>query len=158
MIIKKGDSQKVSDNFKASDFFSHTPGVQQHEFDEKLFSIAESLRNESGGQLKITSTYRPVLAQIALTGRKNSAHCLGIAIDISFPIEGQLESWQNYITDEKTQNQALDYFQSIGVNGLGVYDWGLHCDTRTPQNYNFGKQRGGKLFAFWDWRTKKKAQ
>lgn len=127
---KKGDSTKLSENFRAREFDCHGKGCcTETPIDEKLVEYLQKIRDHFKKPVVITAyrckTYNSRVANAA----PKSRHTFGQAAD--FHIDGVEPA------------EIAKYAESIGVKGIGLYDTDkdghfVHIDTRTSKSYWFG--------------------
>lgn len=129
-IFKKGDSAKLSANFRAREFDCN--GVdccKETKVDEKLVDYLQQIRDHFG---------KPVY----LTGYRCRTHNARTpnAADNSYHIYGQAADFH---IDGVAPLEIAKYAESIGVKGIGLYDTFVHIDTRQSKSfwYSHGQQR-----------------
>ena len=129
-IFKKGDSAKLSANFRAREFDCN--GVdccKETKVDEKLVEYLQQIRDHFG---------KPVY----LTGYRCRTHNARTpnAADNSYHIYGQAADFH---IDGVAPTEIAKYAESIGVKGIGLYDTFVHIDTRQSKSfwYSHGQQR-----------------
>ena len=110
--------------------------------DNRCLKAHTHLRELTGSPISIGSAYRSYLWESKKGRSGESQHCLAHAIDLSG--EGLVSLIEDAI---KTENELYKELRRMGVNGVGLYDWGVHLDFR-------GIKITGEL-AFWDERKKK---
>lgn len=125
---QKGNSEKLSDNFKTGEF--HCQGVgccTETAIDEKLVEYLQKIRDHFGKPVLINSGYRCKKhnAEIPNAGTK-SKHMDGKAADIM--IRGVQPA------------EIAQFAESIGVKGIGLYDTAadglfVHIDTRDTKYF-----------------------
>tara|TARA_R100000655_G_scaffold106014_1_gene154815 strand:- start:171 stop:566 length:396 start_codon:yes stop_codon:yes gene_type:complete len=91
------------------------PGSGKANMDINLLMIVDNMRHRSGIPYTITSAYRDSEYNRKIGGVKNSAHCLGKAVDIAAP-----NSAQKY----KIIESALHF----GIQRIGVGSNFIHID------------------------------
>ena len=123
---QKGDSTKLSANFRAKEFDCNCSNCSETLIDLDHVAKLQQLREDLNSPIKITSAYRCESHNAAVGGSKNSQHKKGTATDI-----------QVKDMDPSEVQDACEHF-----DGLGRYDTFTHIDSR-----------GFK--ARWDKRTKK---
>ena len=108
------------------------------EMDQKVFDVAQYIRDAIEVPVNINSAFRSRKHNEAVGGAKNSYHLTGQALDLSGDgiVEFMLEAYD-------TKNVHFNRMRSLGLGGLGIYDNYVHIDTRRMN------------FAFWDLRKKK---
>ena len=118
----KGEAVKLSKNFKSTEFDckgKHCCGITK--IDSDLVGFLQMIRANFGVAVVINSGYRCKNHNKAVGGASKSKHLEGMAADIKVkgiePIE------------------VAKYCESIGVKGIGLYDWGCHIDTRTKKGF-----------------------
>lgn len=118
ITYKKTDKQKLSDNFKVSEFACKGRGCcSTVKIDSGLVTYLQKIRDHFGKPLVIGSGYRcTTYNSKVLNAAKNSNHTKGMAADIS--IEGV------------TPAEIAKYAESLGIKGIGLYDTFVHIDTR----------------------------
>lgn len=121
-IYKKGDSVKLSPNFRAREFdcqgkdcCTTTP------VDEKLVAYLQKIRDHFGKPVHITA-YRCKTHNAHIpNAAPNSYHIYGQAAD--FHIDGVEPA------------EIAKYAESIGIKGIGLYDTFVHIDTRESKSF-----------------------
>lgn len=125
MAIKtyaKGEAVQLSKNFKSTEFDCH--GVNcclTTSIDSKLVEYLQKIRDHFGKSVNINSGYRCKTHNASVGGASQSNHMDGEAADIR--ISGV------------TPLEVAQYAEHIGMLGIGVYDWGVHVDTRTSKYF-----------------------
>lgn len=119
---KKGDKQKIAENFRAREFDCQGVGCcTTTPIDEKLVQYLQKIRDHFGKPVYLTA-YR-CKAHNARTpnAATNSRHIYGQAAD--FHIDGVAPA------------EIAKYAESIGVKGIGLYDTFVHIDTRESKSF-----------------------
>lgn len=130
---KRGSKDKLSTNFKASEFLCNGSGCcTEGKVDEKLVEILQKIRDHFGKSVHISSAYRCETHNKKVGGASRSKHVLGQAADIK-------------VTGVKPAEVAK-YAESIGVLGIGLYETDkdghfVHVDTRTTKAYWYGQKQ-----------------
>ena len=140
---KKGDSTKLSANFRAREF--DCPGVgccSKTPIDEKLVGYLQKIRDHFGKPIAILAYRCPAHNAKTPNASPNSKHCKGMAAD--FHIDGVKPA------------EIAKYAESIGVKGIGLYEEKdgnfVHIDTRTSKSFWYGHAQerrttfGGSLY------------
>ena len=136
---KRGDSTKLSANFRVSEFLCKGAGCCTHgQIDDKLVQILQQIRDHFGKPVHISSAYRCSKWNKAVGGVSNSYHCYGQAADIK--------------VEDTAPAEVAKYAESIGVKGIGLYETDIdghfvHVDTRTTKSFWYG-QAGYKRDTF----------
>ena len=155
MIITKGDTSKVTNNFTMNEFYCKSFNApKSHYFDEKLIQVAQYLRDLTHASVIIDSSFRTKEHQAVLIANiqgaaKNSQHELGKAVDLKFATPQILASLCGSIDNKDAIFKKL---RQLGVRGFGLYDTFIHLDTRegvAVHRDEFG------TYALWDNRKKK---
>lgn len=125
-VYKRGDSTKLSANFRAREFDCHGAGCcSQTKVDEKLVEYLQKIRDHFGKPVNIESGYRCPAHNARVSGAASkSKHMDGMAADIIIAGVDPLE--------------VAKYAESIGVKGIGHYDDFVHIDTRTTKSFWYG--------------------
>jgi hypothetical protein len=89
--------------------------------DENLVKYLQKIRSHFGKSVYINSGYRCKTHNAAVGGASASNHMDGEAADIRI--------------DGVTPLEIAQYAEHIGMLGIGVYDWGVHVDTRTSKYF-----------------------
>lgn len=89
------------------------------EIDLDLVNILQKIRNHFGAEVTINSAYRCKKHNAAVGGANDSFHMQGRAADIK-------------VSGVKPKLVA-QYAESIGIQGIGLYDNFVHVDTRTKR-------------------------
>ena len=129
-IFKKGDSAKLSANFRAREFDCN--GVdccKETKVDEKLVEYLQQIRDHFGKPVYLTGYRCRTHNARTPNAATNSYHIYGQAAD--FHIDGVAPT------------EIAKYAESIGVKGIGLYDTFVHIDTRQSKSfwYSHGQQR-----------------
>lgn len=130
---KKGDTTKLSENFRVSEFACHGSGCCSTVLiDEKLVTFLQKIRDHFGKPITITSGYRCPThnAKPTTGGSTGSRHTKGQAADIS--VQGVAPA------------EVAKYAESIGIKGIGLYETAkdghfVHIDTRTTKSFWYGQ-------------------
>ncbi len=120
---KKGDSTKVSANFRAREFDCKGANCCcQTQIDEKLVEYLQKIRDRFQKPVYILSGYRCAghNANVA-NASSTSKHLTGTAADLAIDGVDPLE--------------IARYAESIGVLGIGHYDDFVHIDTRAKKSF-----------------------
>ena len=125
-VYKRGDSTKLSANFRVREFDCHGAGCcSQTKVDEKLVEYLQKIRDHFGKPVNIESGYRCKAHNEMVSGAASkSKHMDGMAADIIIAGVDPLE--------------VAKYAESIGVKGIGHYDDFVHIDTRTSKSFWYG--------------------
>ena len=126
---KRGDSTKLSANFRVSEFLCKGSGCCTHgQIDDKLVDILQKIRSHFGKPVHISSAYRCSAWNKEVGGVSNSYHCYGQAADIK-------------VDDIAPAEVAIGLYET-DVDGHFV-----HVDTRTTKSFWYG-QAGYKRTTF----------
>lgn len=125
-VYAKGSNVQLSKNFTLIEFqcqcsYSSCTVVK---VDSALVDILQNMRDHYGKALHVCpkhSGYRCESWNARQGGAAESYHTKGMAADIS--------------VDGVAPAELARYAESIGVKGIGLYDWGCHIDTRTSKFY-----------------------
>ena len=119
---KKGVAVKISENFNSTEFDCHGKGCCRGTIiDFEMVDILQEIRNHFGKAVTVNSGYRCKTHNKAVGGVSKSLHLYGMAADIK--VEGV------------TPLEVAKYAESIGVKGIGLYEWGCHIDSRTKKGF-----------------------
>lgn len=130
MAIKtynRGCNDKLSENFKASEFLCHGSGCcKTGKIDDRLVDILQNIRDHFGKPVHISSAYRCAAWNKKVGGVSRSYHCAGQAADIK--------------VEDTSPTEVAKYAESIGVLGIGLYDTDadghfVHIDTRAVKSF-----------------------
>lgn len=122
-IYQKGDSTKLSPNFRSREFDCKGKGCcSQTKIDEKLVEYLQQIRDKFQKPVYIQSGYRCVThnAKVANAASK-SKHMDGMAADIT--------------VDGVEPLEVARFAESIGVKGIGHYEDFVHIDTREKKSF-----------------------
>ncbi|QIW87190.1 peptidase M15A [Vibrio phage vB_VpP_FE11] len=123
-------------NFKISKFACQHCGALK--LDLALLMLAQMVREHFGEPLKVESGYRCPTHNEAVGGAADSRHLHGDAVDLHLLNKDR----GNFQKLQKLYDVAL----ALNPNGgIGLYDWGVHIDTRGEK-------------ARWDYRSDKYKQ
>ena len=135
MAIKtyqKNSTQKLSANFKVSEFACHGSGCCTTVLiDEKLVKYLQQIRDNFVVPVNISSGYRcPQHNGATKNASKTSRHTKGQAADI--------------VVDGVAPAEVAKYAESIGIKGIGLYEtkndgYFVHIDTRTVKSFWYGQ-------------------
>lgn len=121
-IYKKGDSGKLSKNFRAREFDCPGTGCcSETPVDEKLVDYLQQIRDHFGKPIHILSYRCPTHNARTPNASPTSRHCKGMAAD--FHIDGI------------PCPEVAKYAESIGVKGIGLYEGFVHIDTREVKSF-----------------------
>lgn len=124
-IYKKGDSAKLSPNFRAREFDCNGAGCcTETKVDEKLVVYLQRIRDHFGKPVYVTGYRCKAHNDRVPNAAPNSYHIYGMAADISIKGVDPLE--------------IAKYAESIGILGIGHYDDFVHIDTRTKKSFWYG--------------------
>ena len=90
--------------------------------DETMVRYADAIRERLGVPLNVNSGIRCPQHNANVGGVKNSRHVLGTACDLGAPAG---------ISPEKMARVAEEVIGNTG--GIGIYDWGIHIDSRSTK-------------------------
>lgn len=122
---KKGDSTKITANFRAREFDCGGKGCcDKTLIDEKLVEYLQKIRDHFGKPVYLTGYRCPVHNAKTPNAAPKSKHTLGMAAD--FHIDGVAPA------------EIAKYAESIGVKGIGLYDTFVHIDTRETKSFWYG--------------------
>jgi hypothetical protein len=129
---KKGSKEKLSENFKVSEFACHGDGCCTTVLiDEQLVVYLQKIRDHFGKPITITSAYRCATHNKNVGGVSNSRHAKGQAADIS--VKGV------------TPAEVAKFAESIGILGIGLYEAKdgnfVHIDTRSSKSFWYGHKQ-----------------
>ena len=119
---KRGDSTKLSPNFRAREF--DCPGVgccNETPIDEKLVEYLQKIRDHFKKPVEITAYRCKVFNSKVANAAPKSRHTFGQAAD--FHIDGISPA------------EIAKFAESIGVKGIGLYDDFVHIDTRDSKSF-----------------------
>jgi len=119
---KKGDSSKLSPNFRVREFDCNGFGCcEETKVDEKLVVYLQKIRDHFGKPVYVTGYRCKAHNSRIPNADPNSYHIYGMAADISITDVDPLE--------------IAKYAESIGILGIGHYDTFVHVDTRTNKSF-----------------------
>lgn len=129
---KKGSTEKLTDNFRISEFACKGSGCCAETLhDPALSAYLQKIREHFDKPLYITSGYRCAKHNKKIGGASSSRHTKGQAAD--FYIKGV------------TPAEIAKYAESIGVLGIGLYEDKdgnfVHIDTRTTKSFWYGHKQ-----------------
>lgn len=120
IYYKREDGNKsISVNFKIKEF-ACKDGSETIVIHEEFVQKLQQIRNYFNKPVTINSAYRTREHNKREGGSSNSYHIKGRAFDLA--IAGI------------SPNEMARYAQSIGINGIICYSWGIHVDSR-PTRY-----------------------
>lgn len=109
---------KLSEHFDSEEFACKC-GCGYDDIDQNLINVLERLRELAGFPLVISSGCRCPEHNAEVGGVSNSQHVFGKAADVLLPDDADI-----------TVDEFADLAEEAGADGIGKYDWGIHCDTR----------------------------
>lgn len=129
-VYKKGDSTKISPNFRAREFdCTGADCCAETKIDELLVAYLQQIRDHFGKPVYLTAYRCPTNNANTPNAAQNSYHVYGQAAD--FHIDGVAPA------------EIAKYAESIGIKGVGLYDTFVHIDTRENKSfwYSHGQER-----------------
>lgn len=124
-LYKKGDSSKLSPNFRAREFDCPGSGCcSTTPIDESLVQHLQQIRTHFGKPINILAYRCPAYNAQTPNASPNSRHCKGMAAD--FHIDGVPCA------------EVAAYAEGIGIKGIGLYDTFVHIDTRENRSFWYG--------------------
>lgn len=119
MTFDKTANSQITTHFNSTEFICKckNKSCATTEIDPALVTTLQRIRDHFGTEVTINSAYRCKKHNAAVGGAKDSFHMQGRAADIK-------------VSGVKPKTVA-QYAESIGVNGIGLYDNFVHVDTRT---------------------------
>lgn len=133
MIIRKGDTSFVRDNFRASEFYSKSyDAPDEHYFSDILADAVQFVRNyfsERGydARISVSSTFRTYLGNQLSGGTSLSQHLGGNAVDWKF-VQGHDEKAKIIYDDFSCKGEIYQGLKGLGVKGIGFYKTFFHFD------------------------------
>lgn len=127
---KKGDNQKLAENFRAREFDCQGTGCcAETLIDEQLVEYLQQIRTHFGKPVYLTAYRCKTHNDRTPNAAPNSYHIYGRAAD--FHIDGV------------APEEIAKYAESIGIKGIGLYDTFVHIDTRESKSfwYSHAQQR-----------------
>ena len=119
---KKGDSQKIAENFRAREFDCQGAGCCSETLvDERLVWYLQQIRTHFGKPVYLTAYRCRTHNARTPNASPNSRHLYGQAAD--FHIDGV------------EPGEIAKYAESIGIKGIGLYDTFVHIDTRETKSF-----------------------
>lgn len=119
---KKNDPTKLSANFRAREFDCPGSGCcTQTPVDEKLVTYLQKIRTHFGKPIVILGYRCPAFNAKTPNASPTSRHTKGMAAD--FSIAGVKPA------------EIAKYAESIGIQGIGLYDDFVHIDTREQKSF-----------------------
>lgn len=130
---KKGSIEKLSANFRVSEFSCHGCGCcSTVKIDEQLVKYIQKIRDHFKKPVTINSGYRCPKHNKAVGGGSASYHLKGQAADI--------------VVKGVAPAEVAKYAESIGIKGIGLYETAkdgffVHVDTRTSKSFWYGQDQ-----------------
>jgi hypothetical protein len=127
--VKKDGNKQLSNNFTVGEFLCRC-GCGRALVDDTLVGFLQRIRDHFNQPVIITSPYRCEKHNKAVGGESGSRHTKGQAADFYIPHVEPAE--------------IAKYAESIGVNGIGLYEAGdcgdnfVHIDTRENKSFWYG--------------------
>lgn len=143
ITIKRNGKKQLTDNFNESEIFCKQSDFKEdhHEFDMRTISAAQILRDYFKSPLTVSSSLRV---------GDPKAHGYNCALDLHLKNDQKVEQLDKFYNEIKDGKEIFKTLTSIGVTGLGVYDWGIHVDTWEDFPTGHRKKRHGQIFGLWD--------
>lgn len=133
-MLIRNSNEKISKNFRMAEFYSTSSDApEEHYFDDRIPVILQEIRDYFLCPVRVTSTFRTQAHQIQISGKKTSAHCLGIACDFTM----RSKELSEFIYSIRTRGYWYESLREAGISGIGLYDSFVHIDTRTQENYPY---------------------
>ena len=118
----KGEFAQLSKNFKSTEFDCKGKNCCSITLvDDDLVGFLQMVRANFGKAVIIDSGYRCKEHNKSVGGASKSKHLDGMAADIKIKGVEPIE--------------VAKYCELIGVKGIGLYDWGVHIDTRSKKAF-----------------------
>lgn len=118
----KGKTAQLSNNFTSAEFDCHGRGCcAKTLIDSQLVGLLQKIRDRFGCAVTVNSGYRCAAHNKAVGGAAGSYHTKGQAADI--------------VVKGIKPAEVAKYAESIGINGIGLYDNFVHIDTRTAKSF-----------------------
>lgn len=117
--------KKASENFYLREF-ACKDGSDYFKIDNDLFPIIQRFRQYVESPVTISSAYRNENYNKQVGGASGSYHVKGQAIDVLF------NSNFKYL---KSPYKMAEFFNTLKVPSIILYDWGVHIDTRDYINH-----------------------
>jgi hypothetical protein len=133
---KKGESTKLSANFRVSEFDCNGKGCcTVTKIDDQLVTYLQKIRDHFGRSVNINSGYRCEAHNSSpkVGGSKGSHHVKGMAADIR--VEGVAPA------------EVAKYAESIGIARIGLYDNFVHIGSDTKKRFWMGHE-GTEVLTF----------
>lgn len=160
-IIKAGESDKVSEHFRRSEFYSTSPrsgygAVPSHPIYKQLVNAAEILRTHFNTPWRITSGFRTGAHEVAILDKSNasyfiSQHMKGKAFD-SQPANNDPKILAAIHADFIAGGELYQKLRKAGITAFGLYDTFIHLDCRDDEFHAGRKDEFGSV-AWWDSRS-----
>jgi murein L,D-transpeptidase YcbB/YkuD len=134
--LKAQGNEALSKNFKVKEF-KCKDGSDEVKVDEGLVEVLQKIRDYFSKAITVVSDYRTPAYNKRIKGASKSQHLYGRAADIQ-------------VAGVKPRTVA-EYAESIGVKGLGLYDYSsggfVHVDTRANRARWLQKTRNGSALS-----------
>ena len=134
--LKAQGNEALSKNFKVKEF-KCKDGSDEVKVDEGLVEVLQKIRDYFSKAITVVSGYRTLAYNKRIKGASKSQHLYGRAADIQ-------------VAGIKPRAVA-EYAESIGVKGLGLYDYPsggfVHVDTRANRARWLQKTRNGSALS-----------
>lgn len=122
---KKGDSTRLSANFRAREFDCPGTGCCTETLvDERLVEHLQKIRDHFGRAIVPLGYRCPVHNARTANAAPKSKHTMGMAAD--FHIDGVKPA------------EIAKYAETLGIKGIGLYDTFVHIDTRDKKSFWYG--------------------
>ncbi|GAB5563352.1 MAG: hypothetical protein Wins2KO_04150 [Winogradskyella sp.] len=140
-LEEKNRNQNITENFTVGeilDVSKPNQGRTSVDMDYNVFLVAQYIR-DNVGPLIPSSAFRNLYYNRTIPSKDTSQHVKGKALDLHNPV---VANWLH--AQIKNNSNHYKQLRNLGLGGVGLYDWGVHIDTRTSSR-----------LGFWDFRKKK---
>ncbi len=160
--LKRGDRQKITENFNTSEWFTnHKLNPDTQEVSKSLIETLQVFRDYFGVPIRIASAYRSrpyqkFIAKHNIFAAANSPHSYKIAVDFKF-LKDNTANVQKFHEEVENKGKLWHILRKLGIGGFGLYDNFIHIDERPKNgfgNTSFTDKYG--RYRIWDKRQKKK--
>lgn len=119
--FERGKQGYITKNFRYSEFECKCGKCKSQKINSSIVAFAQQIRDYFGKPVIVNSGYRCREHNVKVGGVSKSQHVNGNALDI--------------VVKNVSPIEVAKYCETIGIKGIGVYQWGCHIDTRDTKSF-----------------------